>query len=187
MQQLIELAPLVAFFAAWALGGIYVATAVLMGAMLLLLCWDWLTTRKLPTMHLLSTVLVWVFGAATLILHNARFIQWKATVFYWLLAVVLAGSIWIGRVTLLERLMGKALPEGMKVEPRVWRNLSLVCALFYFAMGGVNIWIAYNMSEKAWVLFKSWLSIPLLFLFNVAIVFWLMRGHEEKDNPEQPT
>jgi len=187
MQQLIELAPLAAFFGAWALTDIYVATAVLMGAMFLLLAWDWLSSRKLPTMHLVSAVLVWVFGAATLILHNSRFIQWKATVFYWLVAVVLAGSIWIGRTTLLERLMAKALPEGMKVEPAVWRNLSLVTALFYVALGGVNIWIAYHMSEKAWIVFKSWIALPLLFVFNIGLVFWLMRGHDDQDTPEQPT
>ena len=105
MQSLIEFFPLVAFFAAWALGGIYVATAVLMGAMVLLLAWDWFRTRTLPKMHLISAVLVWVFGGITLILHDVRFIQWKATVFYWAIAVLLAGSVWIGRKTLLERLL----------------------------------------------------------------------------------
>jgi intracellular septation protein len=80
MQTLIELAPLIAFFAAYKFAGIYVATAVLMGAMLLLLGWDWLSKRAIPKMHLISAILVWVFGTVTLILHDVRFIQWKATV-----------------------------------------------------------------------------------------------------------
>src|SRR5689334_11174320 len=69
MQTLIELAPLIAFFVAYKfLGGIYPATAVLMVAMLLLLAWDWLRLRKVPQMHLVSAILVWVFGVATLLL-----------------------------------------------------------------------------------------------------------------------
>ena len=35
-------------------------------------------------MHALSAVLVFVFGTATLVLHDLRFIQWKPTVFFWL-------------------------------------------------------------------------------------------------------
>src|SRR5688500_15423897 len=100
MQQLIELAPLIAFFAVWKFADIYAATAVLMVAMLLLVAWDWMRTRVVPKMHLVSAVLVWIFGAATLILHDVRFLQMKPTIFYWLIALVLGGSIWIGKKTL---------------------------------------------------------------------------------------
>jgi intracellular septation protein len=187
METLIELLPLAAFFIAWFIGGIYAATATLMAAMLLLIGWDWFRKRSVPKMHLISAVMVWVFGAATLILHDVRFIQWKATVFYWLIALVLAGSIWIGQKTLLERLMSAAIPPDHAVAPGTWRGLSLFSALFYAALGGVNLWVAYTMSEKAWVFFKSWLTIPLLFAFNIALVFWLLRGYESKDGPKEST
>jgi intracellular septation protein len=183
MQSLIEFVPLVAFFAAWAVGGIYVATAVLMGAMALLIAWDWFRTRTVPKMHLVSALLVWVFGALTLILHNARFIQWKATVFYWAIAVLLAGSVWIGRQTLLERLIGKMIPEDHKVEPATWRALSLVSAVFHALLGAANIWIAYNLSEAAWVVFKAWIMLPVWVAFQVALIFWLLRGYEQKETP----
>jgi intracellular septation protein len=182
MQTLIELAPLLAFFAAYGIAGIYTATAVLMVAMLLLLAWDWLKTRQIPKMHLISAVLVWIFGAATLILHDVRFIQWKATIFYWLIALVLAGSVWIGKMTLLERLMAKSLPEDVAVLPSTWRNLSLVSALFYLALGAANIWIAYSMSERAWVFFKTWVMVPLVFAFTAGVIFWLLRGYREKES-----
>jgi intracellular septation protein len=178
MQQLIELAPLIAFFIVWKVSDIYMATAVLMGAMALLVAWDWLRTRAVPKMHLLSAVLVWVFGTATLVLHDVRFIQLKATVFYWLIALVLGGSIWIGRITVLERLMGSSIPADHKVTPATWRNVSLVSALFYAALGGVNLWVARTMSEKAWVFFKTWITIPLVFVFTAGLLFWLLRGYE---------
>lgn len=177
METLIELAPLIAFFVTYKFfGGIYPATAVLMAAMLLLLAWDWLRTRKLPQMHLISAVLVWVFGIATLLLHDVRFIQWKATVFYWLVALAIGGTVWIGKMTLLERLLGKNLPEDVKVSPGRWRNLSLVAAAFYAALGALNLWVAYNMSEETWVTFKTWVVVPLLFVFTAALIFWILRG-----------
>jgi len=187
MQTLIELVPLFAFFGTYAFAGIYVATAVLMVAMLALLGWDWLSTRAVPKMHLISAVLVWVFGAATLILHDVRFIQWKATVLYWLVALVLAGSCWIGEKTVLERLMRKALPEDFSVTPSTWKRMSLIAALFYLALGTANIWVAYTMSEKAWVFFKTWLMVPLVFVFTAALIFWLMRGYEPKEESKEST
>jgi intracellular septation protein len=184
MQQLIELAPLIAFFIVWKFFDIYMATAVLMGAMLLLVVWDWVRTRTVPKMHLLSAVLVWVFGAATLILHDVRFIQLKATVFYWLVALVLGGSIWIGRITVLERLMAASIPEDHKVSPATWRSVSLVSALFYAALGGANLWVARTMSEENWVFFKTWLTLPLVVLFTAGLIYWLLRGYEPKDDPK---
>ena len=187
MQTLIELAPLIAFFGAYSFAGIYVATAVLMVAMLLLLGWDWLSKRVIPKMHLISAVLVWVFGTATLLLHDVRFIQWKATVFYWLIGLVLAGSIWIGKKTLLERLMTSARSECHVVSSSTWKRTSLVAALFYLALGGVNLWIAYSMSEKSWVFFKTWLTVPLIFLFTGGLMFWILRGYEPKEEAKEST
>lgn len=190
MQTLLELAPLIVFFAVWKFADIYAATAVLMGAMLLLVAYDWLRTREVPKMHLLSAILVWVFGAATLILHDVRFIQLKATVFYWLVALVVGGSVWIGRKTVLERLMSGSIPQDHAVAPSTWRNLSLLAALFYLAMGGANLWVAHTMSEARWVFFKTWVSIPLVFVFTAGLMYALLRGYEpkseSKDEPQAP-
>jgi intracellular septation protein len=177
MQTLIELAPLIAFFVTYKwFGGIYPATVVLMVAMLLLVAYDWLRTRKVPQMHLVSAVLVWIFGVATLLLRDVRFIQWKATVFYWLVALAVGGTVWIGRITLLERLLGKSLPEGVIVPPARWRSMSLVAAAFYLALGALNLWVAYRLSEATWVTFKTWVVIPLVFVFTAGLIVWIMRG-----------
>ncbi len=180
MQTLIELAPLIAFFVTYKwFGGIYPATAVLMGAMLLLVAYDWLRTRKVPQMHLVSAVLVWVFGVATLMLRDVRFIQWKATVFYWLVALAVGGTVWIGRKTLLERLLGHSLPEGTMVPAERWRSMSLVAAAFYLALGALNLWVAYRLSEATWVTFKTWIVIPLVFVFTAGLIIWIMCGTEK--------
>ena len=58
-----------------------------MVAMVLLLVYDWLrSAQDAADAPDPSAILVWVFGTATLVLHDVRFIQWKATVFYWMRA-----------------------------------------------------------------------------------------------------
>ena len=175
MQSLLELTPLVAFFVAYSTGGIYVATAVLMGTMALLLIVDYVRTRKIPTMHAISTVLVFLFGTATLILHNQRFIQWKPTVFFWLLSVALLGSMWIGKQTLVQRLLSKALDGQVNVPQSTWRKLNLLWVVFYALLGVANLLVAFNTSEATWVKFKVIGLTVLTLVFTGAQVAWLLK------------
>jgi intracellular septation protein len=184
MQTAVEFAPWIIFGLVYKFaGGIYPATGALMGAMALLLAYDWLTTRKVPQMHLALAALVWVFGAATLILHDVRFLQWKASVFYWLIGITFGATVWIGKKTLLERLLGPGLPEGLTVPASSWRNMSLLSAVFYLALGTANIWIALNRSESDWVTFKVWIAVPLATVFSIGVVLWLLRGMFAKEAP----
>lgn len=175
MQSILELAPLIAFFVAYYLGGIYVATGVLMVAMVLLVLVDYVRTRSVPTMHGVSAVLVLLFGAATLLLHDQRFIQWKPTVFFWLVSIALLGSMWIGKQPLVQRIIGKLLEGQAQVADLTWRKLNLIWCAFYAALGAVNLLVAFNASEAMWVKFKV-IGLPvLIFAFTAVQLFWLMR------------
>ena len=66
MQAFLEFAPLIAFFVAYGIGGMYVATPVLMVGMLLLVAWEKFRKGKVTKIILFSAVLVWIFGTATL-------------------------------------------------------------------------------------------------------------------------
>jgi intracellular septation protein A len=89
MQQILDFAPLVVFLVAYYLKDLYFATGALMLAMLGMLAADWLLLKRVPTMHWISAALVFAFGTATLLLHDQRFIQWKPTVFFWLVSTAL--------------------------------------------------------------------------------------------------
>lgn len=176
MQAVTELAPLVLFFVAYWFRGLYVATAVLMAAMLALLAVDWLRLKRIPPMHSLSTVLVLIFGGATLALHNPAFIQWKPTVFFWLVSLAFLGSLWIGERTLAERLLGPALAEGfgtrLRIEARLWRRLNLLWVAFYALLGALNVVVLEYLSERAWAALKL-VDVVLVLLFVGAQVLWL--------------
>src|SRR5262245_15031187 len=57
--------------------GIFVATAVFMVAIVAALVVAYVLTRHLPTMPLITAVLVLVFGSLTLVLHDELFIKLK--------------------------------------------------------------------------------------------------------------
>ena len=179
MQALAEFAPLVAFFVTYSLRGLYAATGVLMLAMLALLAFDWLRLRRLPPLHALSALLVLLLGAATLLLHNRLFIQWKPTVLFWLVSIAFVASFWIGERTLTQRFLEPALAGRAAVSATQWRRMNLWSALFYVALGGLNLAVAYGASERAWVYFKLFGLALLTFAFVAVQMLWLSRAAGE--------
>jgi intracellular septation protein len=176
MSTFTALAPLVAFFVTYRLGGLYAATAVLMLSMLAVLALDWLRTRRIPPLHALSGLLVLIFGGATLLLHDRAFIQLKPTVLLWCIGLAFLGSYWVGAQTLTERLLRPALEERLRVPPGLWRTLNAWSVAFYTLAGGLNLAVAHYASESAWVNFKIFGLTALTFLFSLAQVLWLTRA-----------
>jgi intracellular septation protein len=173
MQALIDLAPLAAFFVAYYLAGIYVATAVLMMAMLALLLLDLLRLKRVPPMHLLSAVLVLTLGGATLILRDPRFLKWKPTIFLWLVALASFASPWIGRTPLAQRLLAPMISRSEAVPRATWLKLNWLWVGFYGVLGGLNLWVAANASERAWVNFKVFGLSAAFAAFAIAQAVWL--------------
>jgi intracellular septation protein len=177
MNVLLEFTPLLAFIVAYYLGGIYAATATLMLAMLALLAVDWLLTRRLPRMHLLSAALVLLLGTATLVLRDVHFIQWKPTIFMWILAAAFLGSAFIGEEPLVQRFLKAAAGDrGLPRATWLWLNSAWVA--FYALAGIANIVVARNLSERAWVNFKVIGLTAATLVFVLAQAFWLARRAE---------
>ncbi|HEX3838466.1 MAG TPA: inner membrane-spanning protein YciB [Steroidobacteraceae bacterium] len=175
MLSVLEFAPVVVFGVTYYIHGIYTATAALMISMVVLLIVDFAWLKRVPTMHAVSALLVFAFGAATLILHNQRFIQWKPTVLFWLISVAFLGSFWIGKRTLTEQLLGAALGDKVAIAQRQWRQLNALSVVFYALLGGLNLLVAFNASERAWVNFKLFGLTAATLVFAALQVAWLAR------------
>lgn len=166
MQLFLDLLPVVAFFIAYKLAGIYVATGVLIVGVLLQTLISWVRHRKVSPMLLTSAVLVLVFGGLTLLVHDAVFIKWKPTIVDWLFAAAfLVSHFWRGP-TLVQRMMG----EQVTLEPSLWSRLNLMWVGFFAVCGALNLYVAFNYSESTWVNFK------LFGLFGLTLVFALLQG-----------
>lgn len=183
MQSVLEFAPLVAFLAAYYVADLYAATAVLMVAMVALLAIDLAREGRIPPLHGLSAVLVLAFGTATLLLRDQRFIQWKPTVFFWVLGVAFLASHWIGAKPLAQRLMEVALGPSAALGAALWRRVNLAWVAFYAALGVLNLAVAFHASERAWVNFKVFGLTLATLLFVAAQVAWLARRLPAESRP----
>jgi intracellular septation protein len=166
MQLFLDLLPVVAFFIAYKLAGIYVATAVLIVGVLAQTAFSWIRHRKVSPMLLTSAILVLVFGGLTLLVHDAVFIKWKPTIVDWLFAAAfLISNFWRG-APLVQRLMG----EHVELDASIWKRLNLLWVGFFTVCGALNLYVAFNYSENTWVNFK------LFGLFGLTLVFALLQG-----------
>jgi intracellular septation protein len=176
MQLLLELLPVGAFFATYFLFGrdIYLATMVLMAGMTLSLLILWIRSRRIPALFGASTALVLVFGAATLWLRNPKFIQWKPTIFLWVMALAFLASQFIGKVTLAQRILQPMLGESQLDRPD-WLKLNWSWITYGAIAGLANIVAAYHVSQDAWVSVKGIGLTVSMFLFLLAQIYWLHR------------
>jgi intracellular septation protein len=182
MQMLFEFLPLLAFFVAYKFGGIYVATGVLVAAVVIQASIEWIRRKRVSPMLLTSAGLAVVFGGLTIYLHDPEFIKLKPTLLYWLFSAVFIGSQFIGQKTIPERVLGEALA----VPRPLWIRANLLFALFFFALGAVNLYVAKQFSEEHWVYFK-FVMFGALAVFTFAIAFWLASKAPNEDSaPKEP-
>jgi intracellular septation protein len=166
MKILLDFLPLVFFFAAYKLWGIYVATAVLMAATAVRMAIVYWLDKKLSAMHKATFALIVVFGALTLLLHDERFIKWKPTALYAGMAVALAAAQWGYRKNFLKLMLGSqlALPEA------VWRRLGAAWVVYCLFMAALNGYVAGFYSTNAWAAFKLWGYVfPLVFIIGQGV------------------
>jgi intracellular septation protein len=185
-RLLIDLGPLVVFFAVNAWRGIFSATAAFMVAIVVAMIVSKLRYRHVSPLLWFSAVMVLLLGSITIYLHDETFIKVKPTVYYVLIAGALAVGLATGR-NFLKLLLGAAYPG---LSERGWQLLTRNWAIFFAVMAVVNEAVWRNSSTDFWVGFKLWGFLPATFLFALANVPMLMRHGLEfekaKDTGDAP-
>ena len=174
MQLLFDFLPVIAFFVAYKLANIYVATLVIIIATVLQVSIHWLRTKRVNPMHLVSAGLVLVFGGLTLLIRDTAFIMWKPTVVNWLFAAAFLVSLLprFGGRPLVQRLM-TATEAEFNLSQQVWRRLNWMWIGFFVVMGAVNIAVFHYFDEDTWVNFKLFGMLGLTLAFIVIQGFWI--------------
>lgn len=159
----LDLGPLLLFFFANSWRGIYFATAAFMAATLLTLAISYYLIRRFPVMPIVTAVIVIVFGALTLWLHDETFIKLKPTIIYVMFAVVLLAGLAAGRP-----LFQLVLDGAFHMKEEGWRKLTLNWSLFFLAMAAVNEFVWRSFTTDQWVAFKTFGFLPLTLVFAVS-------------------
>jgi len=178
MKFLFDLFPVILFFIAFKVQGIYVATAVAIAASVGQIGWLWLRGRKIDTMLWVSLAIIVVFGSATLLLHDETFIKWKPTVLYWLFACVLGASEWLFRRNLIRKMLG----EQIQLPETAWRRLNFSWVGFFACMGLLNLYVAFNFPTDTWVNFKLFGGMGLMLAFVIGQSLFLAKYVEQKES-----
>jgi len=201
MKQLLEIVPIALFFIVYQMDGktvelgpwqhqfdgIFSATSVLMIATFVQFVVSCSLERKFDKRAGWILLAVLVFGGATLLYRDEAFIQWKPTVFNWVLALVFLGSQFIGEKNLIERTLGSQI----HLPRKTWTTLNLVWVADFFVVGALNIFVAYNYSEETWVDYKLYSAIGFTLLLMVLTAI-IISPHLSEDgegellDPEEP-
>ena len=173
-KLMIELGPLLAFFAAWFLADIFWATGVLMATTLVSVIASRVLLGRVSPVIIATAVLVVVFGGLTFWFGDAHFIKMKPTIINLLFAGVLFGGLLTGR-PLLKLLFG----EAFNLTEEGWRKLTLRWMVFFVVMAVLNEIVWRNFSEAAWVNFKVFGILPLTLIFAMSQI-GLIKRYEPK-------
>lgn len=171
MQLLFELFPVLIFFIAYKTAGIYVATAVAIGAAIIQIAINWFRGTEITNMQWATVGLLIVFGGMTILFQDPLFIKWKPTIVNWLFAIVFL---------LAPVVTGKSLPRRMMennimLPDQQWKVLNYSWVLFFIAAGAANLFVAYNFSEATWVNFKLFGLMGVTFLFVLGQGIYISR------------
>ena len=178
LKLLIDLGPLIAFFAAYAKAGIYWATGVLMAATVVALILSRTMLGRFSPTPVITAALVVVFGGLTFWLEDPRFIMMKPTIINLLFGGALIVGLAMGR-PLLKLIMGEAL----RLTDEGWHKLTVRWIVFFFALAIVNEIVWRNFSEATWVSFKAWGILPLTLIFAFAQIALIRRYTVDQPAP----
>lgn len=171
MKLLFDFLPIILFFGAFKIWGIYAATGVAIVATLVQIGWVMARGRRVEPMQWLSLGVIILFGGATLIAHNDTFIKWKPTALYWLMG----GALLFGQVVLKRNLLKSVLGSQMEMPEPAWRAANWSWIGFFAFMGVLNLWVAFHYDLNTWVNFKLFGGIGLMVVFVVGQTLYLAR------------
>lgn len=173
---LLDLAPLGAFFIGYRIGGLMLATMLIIGVTLLSLALVYITERKIALSPLITGVVVTVFGVLTLWLNDEHFIKIKPTIINCLFATILLAGAYGFRKGFLKYLFEMAF----QLTDEGWRVLSARWGFFFLFLAGLNEFIWRNFPTDFWVNFKVFGMLTCTILFT-ASQLPLIKRHTVKD------
>jgi intracellular septation protein len=110
--------------------------------------------------------------------------MWKPTALYWIGALVLFISNQFFGKNLIQQMMHKVLNP----PAAIWNKLNWVWILFLVVLGILNLYVAFNFTENAWVNFKLFGVTTLMFVFmitqTVVLKQYLVNPSHDETSPK---
>jgi intracellular septation protein len=175
LKLVLDIGPLILFFAANSKFGIYAATGAFMVAVLIALAVSYVMTRHIAMMPVVTAVIVLVFGGLTLILHDDLFIKLKPTIIY-----VLFGGTLLAGIAFDKPFLSIMFDQMFHLTPEGWRKLTWRWAIFFLLLAVLNEIVWRTQTTDFWVSFKLFGVVPLTMLFGALQYRLLVKYHPDR-------
>lgn len=182
LKPAVDYGPLIIFFIAYTLGGLWIATGALMATTLVAIAVSYWAERRVPMILVVTAAVVMLFGGLTLIFDDDRFIKMKPTIVQGLFSVVLLGGLAMGK-PLLKPVMSAA----WELTDRGWTLLSLRFGLFFAGMAILNEFVWRTQTTDFWVNYKVFgaIGVSLVFMMTQIPLITRYQVLPEEDGPEK--
>jgi len=146
----------------WITDNIFAATAFGMALGISQTLWSRLRGRAIGPLQWLTLVLITVFGGATILFHEPRFIMVKPTLLWLALGIVMLRRDWMAPY--LPPIVTENLDDNLIVRA------GFAYAALMFALAAMNLAVAYAMSAKFWSVYA--LIAPAVAQFALLAAFY---------------
>ena len=188
LKLVLDLGPLLVFFAGNSYFGIFIATGMFMAAVLVSLAITYAIARRISPMPIVTGVVVLVFGGLTLLLADELFIKLKPTIVNSIFASVLLAGV------LTDRLYIKILfDNAFHLPDHAWKTLTYRWIAFFVFLALLNEFIWRNYSTDFWVGFKLWGVVPISLAYGALQMPFILKHQidapeeKSKDSSQAPT
>ncbi len=158
-----DFGPLLIFFIFYKKYGMEQAILPLIIATAISILFIYLTEKKVPTMPLISGILLAGFGGLTLYFNDKTFFYMKPTI----INLLFAGILLFGKIILKTSLLKKALGEALKLTDEGWNILTNRWIYFFIFIALLNELVWRTQSEEFWVQFKVFGMIPITIIYTI--------------------
>ena len=122
--------------------------------------------KKIPTVPLVSGILITVFGGLTLYFNNKIFFYMKPTI----INLLFAGVLFFGKYFTRRPLLKIFFQNSMNLEDDGWKYLTQRWIYFFIFLALLNEVVWRTQTEVFWVNFKVWGLLIISFAFAISQV-----------------
>ena len=172
MNQFTTFLPALVFFIVFFGSGkdFILATLALMIVMTGQVIYEKFSRGKVNTKFFYAWVALILFGSMTLLFRDPVFLQWKFSIFNWLLSAIIIGNHILKRPPLMKSLMAGADDAFKGMTDKNWAFLSLLWGFAFLFQGTINLYFMFYTELATWVNFKVF-GIFIINLFFIVIMF----------------
>ena len=178
MSQFTYLLPALVFFVVFFTTGkdFLLATASIMLVMTVQVIIEKIKKGTVEKKLFLTWIALLVLGSATLIFRDPAFLQWKLTIVNWIFSLILIGNQLLKRPPILKSFMQMAGSKDIpKIPSKGWNNMTYLWSFAFFFIGLINLYFIFYSSLTAWVNFKLFGVLGIMFFFVLLNAFYLSK------------